>query len=89
MKWKNDVTLEKKKEQYFICIENSKKQVETEDTFICEAVEQGITDETELISLIMDKEQKNDVLASLRLAQFVLDYSEFVSNETGHMGIEP
>lgn len=89
MKWKNDVIIEKKKNQYIFHLNQKKLQIEAKDCYICDAVEDGVTDDKELIQIIMEKEEENDVEASLRLAQFVLDYSEFISNDIGHMVIEP
>ncbi|MGN0437302.1 MAG: hypothetical protein ACI4F4_02180 [Lachnospiraceae bacterium] len=89
MKWKNDVIFEKNKKQSFFRQNESVTQVEERDVFICDAVEDGITDEKAIIHLIMEQEKENEVLASLRLAQFVLDYSDYISNDIGHMVIEP
>lgn len=87
MKWKNNVIYDKK--QSFLRVNDSLTQVEEEDVFICDAVEAGITDEKALIDLIMEREKENNVMASFRLAQFVLDYSDYISNDIGHMVIEP
>lgn len=89
MKWKSDVVLEKNNKQYLFRLGDGMKQVEEGDAFICNAVEEGITEEKALIGLIMEQEKENDVMASLRLAQFVLDYSDYISNDVGHMVIEP
>lgn len=88
MKWKDEVVLKKTKSQYTFCLNKIKKIVGKEDAFICEAVEQGITDEQELIQFVMEQKNVDEILAGLQLAQFVLDYSDYISNEIGHMVIE-
>lgn len=87
MKWKNNVIYDKK--QSCLRLNDSLTQVEEEDVYICDALEHSITDEKAIIGLIMEQEKENDVMASLRLAQFVLDYGDYISNDVGHMVIEP
>ncbi|MGN0151696.1 MAG: hypothetical protein ACI39Q_04410 [Wujia sp.] len=89
MKWKDEVTIEKRKNIYRFHMSGNEMPVDQEDVYICDAIEGGMTDDKELLRLIMKKEDENEVIASLRLAQFVLDYGDFISNDLGHMVIEP
>ena len=94
MKWKPGATIERNKEELRFCYrepeeeQSKEKTAAKEDYYIIDAIESGMTDDKELLQLVGDTEQTNDVVSGFRLAQFILDYGEYISNDVGHMMIE-
>lgn len=87
MKWKREVTVEKI-DEYIIKCDYNQKKIAKEDEYIVKAVEEGINDDAEITQLIMTKENVDEIIAGLRLAQFIVDYGEFIDELEGHMIIE-
>lgn len=86
MKWEQGVRLDKH-QGYQLILNDSKKQIEPEDEYIADAVSKELSDE-ELLILVGKNEQTDDIISGFRIAQFVVDYGEFISNDVGHMEIE-
>lgn len=87
MNWKPEVCVERG-QIYKLKAESKEKKVATNDFYIVDAVEDGITEDLQLIGKIMEVEQMDEMIARFRLAQFVVDYGEFIEELTGHMMIE-
>ena len=88
MKWKPDVTVERKR-RYMLSQGKKRRMIAREDYYLVDAMEQGITDERELNELVVCTEKVDSVIAGFRLAQFIVDYGEYISNQVGHCIIEP
>ncbi|WP_167957551.1 hypothetical protein [Anaerosporobacter faecicola] len=89
MNWKPEVIVKKTNNGYQLQIDDDKTVVKKEDTYIVRSIEKGITDDKWLTAIVMKTEQIEEVFARFRLAQFVLDYGEYILNDVGHMIIEP
>ena len=87
MRWKPDVILEKK-DGYLFVYESKKKQVKKEDEYIIQLVEQGIYDDKRLVANIMKNEEVDELLARFRLAQFIVDYGDYIEELNGYQKIE-
>lgn len=57
---------------------DKKKEVPEEDKLIIDLMENGITDDDLLIREVSVYENADEILAKLRLAQFVEDYGDFI-----------
>lgn len=87
MKWKQDVSVNRKG-TYTFSSDKQVKEAAEEDYYLIDAIEKGMTDDKELAQLVVEKEELNEAAAGFRLAQFILDYGEFISNDLGHMIIK-
>ena len=89
MKWKKEVIVEKNQKQYKLRYQGMYTNVQLEDSYIVKAIEDGICDDNKLVQIVIKQENFTEVMANFRLAQFLLDYVEYISNDVGHMIIEP
>lgn len=87
MRWKTSVNIVKNN-GYELQQGTNTIKIAPEDEYIIEAVEHGIIKDEELVKVIMKHENVNDIVASFRLAQFVVDYGDFIAELNGHMVIE-
>jgi len=88
MKWKKDVTIETE-DGFWLIRGQQKKLVEEDDIIIAQLIKQGITDDDDLIEHMNQMEEHDDVLAALRLAQFVEDYGYYLDEAEIGRVIEP
>ena len=77
MEWKSEVTIEKEN-GFILRYGNREKEMADEDLIIAELMEQGVTDDEELLKRVSELTESGDILAGFRLAQFVEDYGEFL-----------
>lgn len=83
MKWKHNIVI-KKGDDYQIQIGNLIHPVPKKDTYLLDAMERGVTEDAALIHLIMQTECIDETAAAFGLAQFMLDYSDFIAPDTSH-----
>lgn len=89
MKFKSGVIVEKKQGKLILSLEKESREVLDEDGFIVQALIKDVEKEDELVNLVVKHDKTSLILANLRMAQFVIDYGDYLSNEIGHMIIEP
>ena len=87
MKWKPEVMLHQNG-GYLLTNGRDEKRIAKEDEYIFLAVERGTKEDQNIIEIIMEKEQVDEIIARCRLAQFVVDYGEYIEELTGHIMIE-
>ncbi|MCR5626630.1 MAG: hypothetical protein K6F99_04875 [Lachnospiraceae bacterium] len=78
MKWKATVKLEKN-DGLWLCLGHKKKKIADEDTAIAELIENGVTEDDELLKAVSEKYEGDDISSGFRLAQFVEDYADFIA----------
>lgn len=83
MKWKKDVTLDKQ-EPWRLRFGDKVLPIAEGDVYLVKAVEKGICNDEDLIRLIAKEEGIDETAAAFGLAQFLLDYSDFIAEDTGH-----
>ena len=81
MKWKKNVTIEKNK-TWNLNLGEEIKAIAEKDIYLVKAVEDGICDDEELIKLVAVEEEIDETAAAFGLAQFLLDYSDFIAEDT-------
>lgn len=64
------------------------RTVNKEYHYIIDAIELGITDDKKLLNIVMEMEHADEVVAGFCLAQFIVDYGRYISNDVGHVVIE-
>ena len=77
MKWKSDVRISREN-GIWLELNGQKKRVETDDEFIAELMESGVSDE-DLVKKVSLELDGDDISAGLRLGQFVEDYGDFIA----------
>ena len=82
MKWKKNVTLEKQ-QPWQLRLGDKVTPVAERDRYLIKAVEKGISNEEELVRLVAKEEGIDETAAAFGLAQFLLDYSDYIA-ETNH-----
>lgn len=83
MQWKSDVTIERN-DGLWLCIGDKKIAVDKDDETIVRKMEQGITDDDALLKCLSEDNGESLAECGLRLAQFVVDYGEYIEE-----GIRP
>lgn len=83
MRWKPEVIIQREK-GYYLQLGNLAQPVPEKDAYLVEATQQGITEDAQLVALIMQTERIDETAAAFGLAQFLLDYSDFIAPDTGH-----
>ncbi|MCR5666427.1 MAG: hypothetical protein K6G01_06310 [Eubacterium sp.] len=78
MKWKKGVKLEKTQELW-LRLGKMEKQVSPEDAFIAKLVDEGVSDDEQLLELVSKESGDEKLAAGFRLGQFVEDYAEFIA----------
>lgn len=78
MQWKKDVTVVKRDGEWYLNDRESSRQVAGEDVPVVEAMEQGICDGKELVHYLAEKQKKSEVVAGLYLAQFMVEYIDYI-----------
>lgn len=87
MRWKQGVVVQNADKCQFTS-SNMQKDILPEDEYIVQAVESGVSEDEELIRIIMEKEDVDEIVARLRIAQFVIEHGEYIAELEGHMMIE-
>lgn len=88
MKWDKNVVLKRENNKYFLICGSNVQEIAIEDKFIADAVSDG-TDDAAILKLVMDREGTDEEISGFRIAQFVVEYGSFISNDVGHMEILP
>lgn len=83
MRWKPEVVL-KKQDTYLLQLGTKQQPVLPKDTYLVEAMKGGITEDEKLIQCIMQHEQIDETAAAFGLAQFILDYGNFIAEDESH-----
>ncbi|MDD3219175.1 MAG: hypothetical protein PHC41_06115 [Lachnospiraceae bacterium] len=87
MEWKSNVSVTKG-DSYVIADGTHEKKASKEDEYIIAAMEKGICDDEKLLQVIMEQEQYTEMIARLRLAEFVVEYGDYIAPIQRHMKIE-
>ncbi|MDD2972144.1 MAG: hypothetical protein PHE02_08455 [Lachnospiraceae bacterium] len=83
MKWKKDVILDKQK-SWRLHLDDKVLPIAEGDVYLVKAVEEGICNDEDLVRLIAREEGIDETAAAFGLAQFLLDYSDFIAEDTAH-----
>lgn len=83
MKWKPEVILTGRIELQ-LCMGDRIKQVAPGDVHIAKAMKKGVSDIEQLKELIAKVEGIDEISAAFGLAQFILDYGDFIADDTSH-----
>ncbi|MEG0919705.1 MAG: hypothetical protein RSE61_07255 [Anaerovoracaceae bacterium] len=67
-----------------LCLGNKIVSIAKEDIYIVKAVEDGISKDEDLVRLIAETEEIDEISAAFGLAQFLLDYSDFIAEDNSH-----
>lgn len=86
MRWKDGVITEKKC-NYRIRLGDNDMCIPDTRTYIAQLMENGKMDAEELEKIIMEHDQCDEISASLSLAQFIVDYGEFIEEEDSYYRI--
>lgn len=86
MKWKKNVTLEKL-QPWKIRLGDKVTPIAERDKYLIKAVEKGISNEEELVRLVANEEGIDETAAAFGLAQFLLDYSDYIAEDKSHFMI--
>lgn len=87
MKWKRKVTLKTENNQFLLCHGENSLPVKNEDLYLVKAIKKGIHDENKLKHLVMEHDDTNETVAGFTLAQFILDYQEYIEDDKSHYEI--
>ena len=80
MKWKSDVIVECK-DGLWLRIGDRKCAVAKADEVIVRKMEEGITDDEALLKCLSEETEESPAESGLRLAQFVVDYGDYIEEE--------
>ena len=86
MKWKKNVTLEKQ-QPWQLRLGDKVTPVAERDRYLIKAVEKGISNEEELVRLVAKEEGIDETAAAFGLAQFLLDYSDYIADDKSYFMI--
>lgn len=86
MKWKKDVILDKQN-SWRLRRGDKVLPIAEGDVYLVKAVEEGICNDEDLVTLIAREEGIDETAAAFGLAQFLLDYSDFIAEDTSHYTI--
>lgn len=81
MKWKNGVTIEKG-DGWNLHLGNRVMPVAQKDVYLARVIAQGKGNIEQLKVLIANAEGVDEIAAALGLAQFALDYGDFIAEDT-------
>ena len=81
MKWKSDVTVERK-DGLWLRIGEKQSAVAKADEAIVRKIEEGITDDEALLKSLSEETGESSAECCLRLAQFVVDYGPYIEEGT-------
>ncbi|MEG1360875.1 MAG: hypothetical protein RSE23_14545 [Clostridia bacterium] len=86
MKWKKDVILEKQ-QPWQLRLGDKVTPVAQRDIYLIKAMEKGISNDEDLVRLVANEEGIDETAAAFGLAQFLLDYSDFIAEDQSHVMI--
>ena len=86
MKWKKEIIIKQEK-GYILMLDEEKCRVKQEDEYLVKVMKRGIEKNEELKTVIMKEKQVSDAVAGFILAQFILDYQEFIENDNSYFEI--
>ncbi|MEG2266252.1 MAG: hypothetical protein RSC68_18205 [Acinetobacter sp.] len=86
MKWKKDVILEKQ-QPWQLRLGDKITPIAERDMYLIKAVEKGISNDEDLVRLVAEEEGIDETAAAFGLAQFLLDYSDFIAEDRSHVMI--
>lgn len=78
MQWKRGVTVTREKGKWYLIKDGVHHPIEEKDFPIIEAMEQGISEDKEIVAYLVRNQKQDEIVASFQLAQFMLDYIEFI-----------
>lgn len=83
MKWKPSVKIDNTN-GLWISLGEKKRMIAEDDVIIVQKMGEGMYDDSALLKCLSEETGDSDIESSLRLAQFVVDYGEFIAE-----GIKP
>ncbi|MDD3252812.1 MAG: hypothetical protein PHV18_09650 [Lachnospiraceae bacterium] len=83
MRWKEDVILEKEN-PLRLRWGDKVLSIAERDVYLVKAVEKGICNDEDLVRLVAKEEGIDETAVAFGLAQFLLDYSDFIEEDTSH-----
>lgn len=83
MKWKPGVVVIKEPD-YALQLGEIIQAVPEKEVYLVEAIEQGVTEDESLVRLIMETEQIDEIAAAFGLAQFLIDFGQYIAPDTAH-----
>ncbi|MEG1578420.1 MAG: hypothetical protein RR336_06620 [Oscillospiraceae bacterium] len=84
MKWKPGITLTGQDDPQ-LCLAEKQMPIAPKDVYLAKAMLRGVHDIEALKELIANAEGIDDTAAAFALAQFVLDYGDFIAPDTAHL----
>ncbi len=78
MRWKDNVQIIKE-QCMWVVMDNEKKQVEEDDRQIISLMEDGISDDCELVKRVMADLGWDEIYADIKMAEFVEKYGHFLA----------
>lgn len=70
-----------------LCLAEKQMPIAPKDVYLAKAMLRGVHDIEALKELISKAEGIDDTAAAFGLAQFILDYGDFIAPDTGHFMI--
>ncbi|MCI8991437.1 MAG: hypothetical protein HFG80_01725 [Eubacterium sp.] len=89
MKWRKGVIAAKKNGEWYLEDQSILKHIEKKDAAIVELMEQGIYENKEIIRYLVEKNGTDEVAAAFLLAQFMVDYMDYIGVSQEITVIEP
>lgn len=86
MKWKKDVILEKQ-QPWQLRLGDKVTPIAERDIYLIKAVEKGICNDEDLVRLVAKEEGIDETAAAFGLAQFLIDYGDFIAEDKSHFMI--
>lgn len=83
MKWKPKVKLTRK-DGLQLHLDDRVMDIEEKLHYLAKAVDSGTQDDDTLIRLIAQTEHINETAAAFGLAQFMIDYGDFIEQDKSH-----
>lgn len=89
MRWREGVTAKKENGGWVLRSREESMYVAKKDCQIVEIMEQGICENNEMIRCLIEKNGTDEVVAGFLLAQFMVDYMDFIGMSQEISLIEP
>lgn len=89
MRWREGVTVKKENGEWILRSQEESMYVDKKDCRIMEIMEQGICENHEMIRCLVEENGTDEVVAGFLLAQFMVDYMDFIGISQENSLIDP
>ena len=89
MRWREGVTVKKENGEWILRNQEESMHIAKKDCQIVEIMERGICENNEMIRFLVEENGTDEVVAGFLLAQFMVDYMDFIGISQEISLIEP